>query len=95
MNRIPLGVLAALLTFIAAAPAGAAAPRPLRNTDVRKADGGPVAPAERRARAALERSLGDEGVVSTDRITGAARLVARTDGFLTRRAVAPAASVAL
>ncbi len=96
MNRLPLGVLAALITFVTATPAGAAAaPRPLRNTDVRKADGGPVTPSERRARSALERSLGDEGVVSTDRISGGARMVARTDGFLTRRDAAPAASVAL
>ena len=78
-----------------ASPAGAVvAPekRPLTNSDVRAADGGPTTAAERRARATLERSLGDEGIVSSDRITGGARLVARTDGVLTgRRSAAPAA----
>jgi subtilisin-like proprotein convertase family protein len=98
MNRLSLAVLAALTTLILAAPAGAVvAPdeRPLPNIDVRVADGGPTTTTERRARAALERSLGDEGIVSNDRITGAARLVARTDGFLTGRRSAPPAGVAL
>lgn len=98
MIRLPLAVLTALTALVLAAPAGAVAPpdeRPLRNIDVRKADGGPVTATERRGRVALERSLGDEGVVSTDRISGGARLVARTDGFLTGRRSAPPADVAL
>lgn len=99
MIRLPLAALAALTVLVAPVPAGAVVParqdRPLRNTDVRKADAGPVSTTERRSRAALERTLGDEGIVSTDRISGGARLVARTDGFLTGRRAAPAASVAL
>jgi extracellular elastinolytic metalloproteinase len=96
MNRIRSAALAAFIAIGAATPAVAATPqRPLRNVDVRKADGGPVAPSERRARADLERSLGDEGVVATDRISGGARLVARTDGVLTPRSSDPAATVAL
>ncbi len=46
MNRLPIAALTALLAFAAAAPARAqTAPSqdpPLRNIDVRKADGGPV-----------------------------------------------------
>jgi subtilisin-like proprotein convertase family protein len=99
MTRLPPAALAALLVLVAAAPAGAAVParqeRPLRNSDVRRADAGPVSATERRSRAALERQLGDEGIVSTDRISGGARLVARTDGFLTGRSAAPAPNVAL
>jgi extracellular elastinolytic metalloproteinase len=96
MTRLPFAPLAALVALLAAAPAALAAPaRPLPNTDVRRADGGPVTATERRSRAALERALGEEGIVSTDRVSGGARLVARTDGFLTGRRAAPAASVAL
>jgi hypothetical protein len=98
MNRLPLAVLAAFTTLVLATPAGAVvAPdeRPLPNTDVRTADGGPTTLEERRARAALERSLGDEGIVSNDRVTGGARMVARTDGFLTGRRSAAPDSVAL
>jgi subtilisin-like proprotein convertase family protein len=99
MIRLPLAVPTALAALVLAAPAGAvAAPaqqRPLRNVDVRAADGGPVSAPERRARAAFERALGDEGVVSTDRVSGAARLVARTDGFLTAPRSAPPTDIAL
>jgi hypothetical protein len=49
----------------------------------------------RGARSALEQRLGDEGVVRTDRISGAARLVARTDGILTAPSGEVAAQVAL
>jgi len=99
MPRLPLAVLTALAALVLAAPAGAvvapSAERPLRNVDVRAADGGPVTATERRGRAALRRALGDEGVVSGDRISGGARLVARTDGFLTGGRSGPAADVAL
>ena len=95
MTRLSLAAVTALTALVAAAPAAAAAPRPLRNVDVRTADGGPAPATQRRARASLERALGDEGVVSTDRISGAARLVARTDGFLTPRRPASPAAVAL
>ena len=40
-------------------------------------------------------SLGNEGVVSIDPLTSTARVVARTDGFLTGSSSASAASVAL
>ncbi len=98
MNRLAIAALAVLSTLVAVTPAGAAiapAEPPLPNVDVRTPDGGPTPLAARRARAALERSLGDEGVVSTDRTTGGARLVARTDGFLTGRRAAAPATVAL
>ncbi|HUR85943.1 MAG TPA: M36 family metallopeptidase [Solirubrobacteraceae bacterium] len=98
MTRLRIAALTALLTLAATAPAGAViAPvdRPLRNIDVRKADGGPVTPREQRARGELERDLGDEGTVSTDRINGGARMVARTDGFLTGRRSGSPADVAL
>jgi VCBS repeat-containing protein len=93
MTRLSLAALTALTALVAATPAAAAvAPRPLRNVDVRAADGGPLSAAQRRGRASLERALGDEGVVSTDRISGGARLVARTDGYLTgARSGSPAA----
>ncbi len=99
MTRLPITALTAFIVLATASPVLAAAPqrheRPLRNLDVRPADGGPVSPSARRARAALQRELGGGGVVSTDRVTGAARSVARTDGFLTGRRSAPAADVAL
>jgi hypothetical protein len=96
MTRLSLAVATALTALVAAAPAGAAvAPRqerPLRNVDVREADGGPVTATQRRGRASLEHALGDEGVASTDSISGGARLVARMDGFLTSpRSGAPTA----
>jgi subtilisin-like proprotein convertase family protein len=98
MIRLPLAVVTALTALAAVAPAGAIAARPdrpLRNVDVRKPDGGPVPAAQRRGRAALEGELGDDGVVSTDRISGGARLVARTGGFLTGPRSASPADVAL
>jgi VCBS repeat-containing protein len=99
MTRFSLAVATALTALVAAAPAGAAvAPRqdrPLRNVDVREADGGPLPAAQRRGRASLERALGDEGVVSTDRISGGARLVARTDGYLTGARPGSPAAIAI
>ena len=99
MIRLRFAVPTALAALVLAAPAAAVAPpgqqRPLRNLDVRTADGGPVSAPERRARAALERALGDEGVVSTDRISGGARLVARTDGVLTGRRSGSPTDIAL
>jgi extracellular elastinolytic metalloproteinase len=44
---------------------------------------------------ALRESLGNEGIVSLDPLTSTARMVGRTDGFLTGSSSAPAASVAL
>jgi len=73
----------------------ASAATPLSNVDTRARDSGPVAPDARSARGTLARRLGDEGVVTTDRVSGGARLVARTDGFLTGRSGADAAAVAL
>ncbi len=84
--------LAATLTLAAAGAAPAATP--LRSVDTRARDSGPVASGARRARADLEQRLGDEGVVTTDRISGAARLVARTDGVLTPRSADDPADVA-
>ena len=99
MKHLSFAALTALLALAAAAPAGAVAPpqdeRPLRNIDVRKADGGPTTASERRARRELERDLGEEGTVSTDRISGGARMVARTDGALTRRRAAAPTTIAL
>lgn len=87
MNRLALASLALVATVVLAVPAGAAAPhrneRPLGNFDSRAADSAPVPSGAKAARAKLERSLGEEGVVSVDRVTGSARLVARTDGHLT------------
>jgi extracellular elastinolytic metalloproteinase len=45
--------------------------------------------------AALRESLGNEGIVSLDPLTSTARMVGRTDGFLTGSNSASAASVAL
>ncbi len=92
------GLLLALALGAAAGPAGAASSpgqRPLPDVDARARDGGPVSARERAARRGLQRSLGGEGVVTTDRITGATRMVGRTDGLLTGRRRAPAADVAL
>jgi hypothetical protein len=45
--------------------------------------------------AALRESLGNEGIVSIDPLTSTARMVGKTDGFLTGSSSASAASVAL
>src|SRR5580765_5271369 len=45
--------------------------------------------------ASLRASLGNEGVVSIDPLTSTARIVGKTDGFLTAPSSAPAAAVAL
>ena len=49
----------------------------------------------RRSRAVLARSLGTQGIVTTDRTTGGARVVARRDGFLTAAAAGDPATIAL
>jgi Fungalysin/Thermolysin Propeptide Motif len=92
LTAAPLVLVAAIALAI---PAGAAAAVPLRTLDTRARDSGPVAPAARRAREQLAQRLGDEGVVRTDRVSGAARLVARTDGFLTGAGGRDPADVAL
>lgn len=85
--------LAALLLGLAAAPA-AAVTGPLSEEverehaplfDVRVKDAGtPSVPAAvRAARGRMLRSLGEEGVLSVDRATGAVRWLGRTDGYLT------------
>jgi hypothetical protein len=92
MHGCPRQILGALACTAAAAltPVAAAAAVPLvparsdvlPNLDTRRADRVP-APAAGAARASLARSLGDEGIVGSQPTTGAARIVARRDGFLT------------
>ena len=86
-------VLAALIASVAAGAASAATTLP--DVDTRARDSGPVAPGARQARRALERRLGGRGVVSTDGVSGGARLVARTDDMLTARSADDPAEVAL
>ena len=59
--------------------------------------GGAIAPgrATDRARVALARHLGSQGVVIDDPLTGTLRMVGRLDGFLTSRSARPAAQVAM
>jgi len=52
-------------------------------------------PAQRAAIADLKHSLGMQGIVSIDPLTGTPRQVARLDGFLTRASSKPAARIAL
>ncbi|MBI5104474.1 MAG: hypothetical protein HZB46_05720 [Solirubrobacterales bacterium] len=54
---------------------------PLRDAAARRPAPGP--PAERRAREALARRLGDQGVVDVDPLTGTVRALGRLDGALT------------
>jgi subtilisin-like proprotein convertase family protein len=92
----PAAVALALAAALVLGPSAvASAATPLRTFDSRARDSGPVASGARRARAELERRLGDEDVVTTDRVSGAARLVARTDGALTGRSARDPADVAL
>jgi hypothetical protein len=79
---------AVFLLLLATAPAGAVT-RPLHPerhheplVDVRSGKA-TVPAAVRTARAKLLRSLGDEGVLSVDRVTGSVRWLGRTDGYLT------------
>ena len=86
---------ATLLATVTLATGAASATAALPNLDTRARDSGPVASDTRRARDALEQRLGDEGIVTTDRVSGAVRLVARRDGFLTARSGDDAAAIAL
>ncbi|HEX7248432.1 MAG TPA: M36 family metallopeptidase [Actinomycetota bacterium] len=68
-------------------PAGGIAPRPMSDLDTRRT-GSAVEVGTRviRARAALGRTLGTQGVLQSDPTTGTLRFVGRLDGFLTKRA---------
>ena len=65
--------------------------------DIRARGGAAVAPSARiaRARVALARRLGTQGVVQSDPMTGTLRMVGRLDGFLTARSVRSARAVAM
>jgi subtilisin-like proprotein convertase family protein len=63
--------------------------------DARAGDRAPVPAATAQARTALDRSLGLQGTVSADPVTGGLREVGRTDGFLTARSSADPATVGL
>ena len=65
--------------------------------DVRARGGAAVAPNARtaRARLALARRLGTQGVVQSDPMTGTLRMVGRLDGYLTARSGRPARTVAM
>lgn len=102
--RWPSGVSAAVALVVVAllghgAPALAAGPprgdRPLPDIDARSAAAASVPGRVRQARAALRRALGAQGVVATDRSSGATRLVARRDGFLNARSARAAEAIAL
>jgi hypothetical protein len=95
--------LAAVFAFTA--PAGSAArvfgghaqaSRRGGTFDVRSG-GSAIAPSARaaRARIALARRLGTQGVILSDPVTGTLRMVGRLDGYLTRPSVLPARAVAL
>jgi subtilisin-like proprotein convertase family protein len=88
--------LGALLVPAASAPAADAPPagQMAKNFDSR-GDDRSAARATRRARGELRDALGAQGVVSTDRTTAAARVVARRDGFLTAAAAGDPADIAL
>ena len=62
-----------------------------------RATGAPVSPSRMvlRARAALARSLGSQGVVIADPQTGTLRMVGKLDGFLTGASVRQASEVAM
>ncbi|MDX6684568.1 MAG: extracellular elastinolytic metalloproteinase, partial [Baekduia sp.] len=51
--------------------------------DARGGEQAPVAAPAAAARTALDKSLGDQGTLAADPVTGGLRQVARTDGFLT------------
>ena len=85
-----VGALGALVAALAVAPLSALAaqhkaPQEPVSIDVRRTTL-PRAPAPRRdrdARGRLKRTLGAEGIVSSDPVFGGARVVERTDGLLT------------
>src|SRR5215217_7665883 len=97
---LPLALALLALAPVAGAQEGGNALEKKANFDVRQT---PASRAELRGRAAglppaaaaLKESLGVEGVVSIDPLTGTARAVGRTDGFLTGPSNADASSVAL
>src|SRR5215218_2910584 len=97
---LPLALALLALAPVAGAQEGGNALEKKANFDVRQT---PASRAELRGRAAglppaaaaLKESLGVEGVVAFDPLTGTARAVGRTDGFLTGPSNAGAATVAL
>lgn len=106
-RRITVAALAAVLT-LSVVSVVAASPRTLGagNAHARRASselfdtratGATLSPSRAvlRARAALARSLGSQGVVIADPRTGTLRMVGRLDGFLTGTSVRPAAQVAM
>jgi extracellular elastinolytic metalloproteinase len=106
-RRVTIAALAAVLTLsVVSVVTASARPARVGATHARRvsselfdsrAVGAPVSPgrAVLRARAALARSLGSQGVVIADPRTGTLRMVGRLDGFLTNRSVRPAAQVAM
>jgi extracellular elastinolytic metalloproteinase len=62
-----------------------------------RATGASVAPSRAvvRARAALQKHLGTQGIVIVDRQTGTLRMVGRLDGFLTGASVRPASQIGI
>lgn len=106
-RRVAVAVLAAVLgvsvvsvVTASARPTGAGWPNARRASSElydSRAQGAPASPgrAVLRARASLARSLGSQGVVIADPLTGTLRMVGRLDGFLTGASVRPASRVAM
>ena len=80
-----------------ATPGRAQAGRSVETFDVRDRGGAAIAPGSRvaKARLALARRLGPQGVVQSDPMTGTLRMVGRLDGYLTGRSMRPARAVAM
>ncbi len=85
----------ALSVSVAPARAGTTAPAPLPDVDARTADPQGIDPSVLAARTALRRRLGAEAVVTTDAVSGGARVVQRTDGLLTGPSADGPAAIAI
>lgn len=88
---------ACTVALLTASPAlGATGPDDgLPNVDRRATDRAPVPAAQQSARRALNRELGPQGAVRTDRASGGVSFVGRTDGLLTARSTDDPESVVL
>jgi subtilisin-like proprotein convertase family protein len=92
-TALSLAALAVLPTHVLAAvdPGTGSIPE----LDARSGEHAPVAAPTATARTALDKSLGGQGTLAADPVTGGVRQVARTDGFLTGPSGQDAEAVAL
>lgn len=94
MRRVLVSLLPALL-LVPASAAAAPGVFDIRHAGIGLPSAPPVSAKSSAARAALKRSLGAEGVLRIDPLTGTPRVIARLDGFLSGPAAGAPEAIAL